>query len=148
LGEGVVEKLTEAGITSVEALADMTPEQLEAIPGIGPKTVEKISIAVNNYFASLEGVEAAAEGAQTSETAEEAAPSDLDIAAQEGETVEGQPSEEPGESAAAADGSSESEPESAASEQDESTPANDTSGVSALSETPEENSGPENRDRE
>jgi len=25
----------------VEALADMTPEQLEAIEGIGPKTVEK-----------------------------------------------------------------------------------------------------------
>jgi N utilization substance protein A len=33
----------------------MTPEQLEAIEGIGPKTVEKISIAVNNYFSSLEG---------------------------------------------------------------------------------------------
>jgi hypothetical protein len=42
----------------------MTPEQLEAIEGIGPKTVEKISLAVNNYFASLEGVpaEGAAEG--------------------------------------------------------------------------------------
>jgi N utilization substance protein A len=50
----------------VEALADMTPEQLEAIEGIGPKTVEKISLAVNNYFASLEGVavegDAVAEG--------------------------------------------------------------------------------------
>src|SRR3954464_15120248 len=57
LGEGIVEKLTEAGVTSVEALADMTPEQLEAIPGIGPKTVEKISIAVNNYFSSLEAGE-------------------------------------------------------------------------------------------
>jgi N utilization substance protein A len=46
-------------------LADMTPEQLEAIEGIGPKTVEKISLAVNNYFASLESgtpVEEAAEG--------------------------------------------------------------------------------------
>src|SRR5271165_5584491 len=31
LGEGVVEKLTAAGVTTVEALADMTPEQLEAI---------------------------------------------------------------------------------------------------------------------
>jgi N utilization substance protein A len=59
LGEGVIEKLTEAGVTSIEALADMTPEQLEAIPGIGPKTVEKISIAVNNYFSSLEPAEGA-----------------------------------------------------------------------------------------
>src|ERR1700750_1379312 len=48
LEEGVVEKLREAGVTTVETLADMTPEQLEEIPGIGPKTVEKISIAVNN----------------------------------------------------------------------------------------------------
>jgi N utilization substance protein A len=54
LGEGIVEKLTAAGVTTVESLADMTPEQLEAIEGIGPKTVEKISLAVNNYFASLE----------------------------------------------------------------------------------------------
>ena len=61
LGEGVVERLTAAGVTTVEALADMTPEQLEAIEGIGPKTVEKISLAVNNYFASLESGEAAAE---------------------------------------------------------------------------------------
>src|ERR671922_2586283 len=59
LGEGVLEKLTAAGVTTVEALADMTPEQLEAIEGIGPKTVEKISLAVNNYFSSLEGGEAA-----------------------------------------------------------------------------------------
>src|SRR5207248_9702601 len=58
LGEGILEKLSEAGVNTVEALADMTPEQLEAIPGIGPKTVEKISIAVNNYFSSLEAGEA------------------------------------------------------------------------------------------
>jgi N utilization substance protein A len=60
LGEGIVEKLKGAGISTVEALADMTPEQLEAIEGIGPKTVEKISVAVNNYFASLEGGETVA----------------------------------------------------------------------------------------
>src|SRR5438874_7359085 len=64
LGEGIVEKLTEAGVTTVEALADMTPEQLEDIPGIGQKTVEKISLAVSNYFAGLEAAAAAAaEGA-------------------------------------------------------------------------------------
>src|SRR5207302_10020408 len=54
LGEQLIEKLHQAGITTVEALADMTPEQLEEVPGVGPKTVEKISIAVNNYFSSLE----------------------------------------------------------------------------------------------
>jgi len=78
LGDGLVEKLSAAGITTVEALADMTPEQLEAIEGIGPKTVEKISLAVNNYFASLEGGavegapegEAAAEGESPAETAQ------------------------------------------------------------------------------
>src|ERR1700745_807305 len=79
LGEGLVEKLGAAGVTTVEALADMTPEQLEAIEGIGPKTVEKISLALNNYFASLEG--GTAEGAVEAEAvaegeavAEEAAP--------------------------------------------------------------------------
>jgi len=70
LGEGVLEKLTAAGVTTVEALADMTPEQLEAIEGIGPKTVEKISLAVNNYFASLE---AGAEGVISAEGVEEGA---------------------------------------------------------------------------
>jgi N utilization substance protein A len=57
----------------VEALADMTPEQLEAIEGIGPKTVEKISVAVNNYFATLEGGDAVAlpenEGEQATQEA-------------------------------------------------------------------------------
>ena len=57
LGDPVLEKLSEAGITSVESLADMTPEELEAIPGIGPETVERISVAVNNYFSTLESAE-------------------------------------------------------------------------------------------
>jgi len=55
LGEPIIEKLVAAGITTVESLADMTPEQLEEVPGIGAKTVEKISIAVNNYFSNLDG---------------------------------------------------------------------------------------------
>jgi N utilization substance protein A len=55
LGEALIAKLHEAGITTVEALADMTPEQLEELPGVGPKTVEKLSIAVNNYFLALDG---------------------------------------------------------------------------------------------
>jgi N utilization substance protein A len=92
LGEGVLEKLTAAGVTTVEALADMTPEQLEAIEGIGPKTVEKISLAVNNYFASLEpGVEDAvqAEDVDGEATPEEASaePAGEEVAPAEAESV-------------------------------------------------------------
>jgi hypothetical protein len=43
----------------VEKLGSMTPEELEAIPGIGPQVVEKILVAVNAYYAQFEpGAEA------------------------------------------------------------------------------------------
>jgi N utilization substance protein A len=78
LGDAVLEKLIAAGITTVEALADMTPEQLEEVPGIGEKTVEKISVAVRHYFGQYEEGEerpavqapAAAEAASENEEAE------------------------------------------------------------------------------
>jgi N utilization substance protein A len=54
LGEGIIQKLVTAGITTVEALADMTPEELEEIPGIGEKTLERISVAVRHYFGHFE----------------------------------------------------------------------------------------------
>jgi len=69
----LIEKLTAAGVTSVEALADMTPEQLEAIEGIGPKTVEKISVAVSDFFSSLEAAATEAEPAAEGEPAPQAA---------------------------------------------------------------------------
>jgi N utilization substance protein A len=83
LGEGLIQKLNEAGITTVEALADMTPEQLEAIEGIGPKTVEKISLAVNNYFSSLEAGEAAA-APESEGSREEAAAEGAEASLEEG----------------------------------------------------------------
>jgi len=76
LGEAIIQKLIAAGITTVEALADMTPEQLEEIPGIGEKTLERISVAVRHYFGHFEEGEegpAAAEGATELETPEAAA---------------------------------------------------------------------------
>jgi len=88
MGEGVIERLTAAGVTTVEALADMTPEQLEAIEGIGPKTVEKISLAVNNYFASLEGGEAVATPEAVEAPAEEAAAEQVETASEETPTNE------------------------------------------------------------
>jgi transcription termination/antitermination protein NusA len=54
LGEAIIQKLVAAGITTVESLADMTPEQLEEIPGIGEKTLERISVAVRHYFGHFE----------------------------------------------------------------------------------------------
>jgi N utilization substance protein A len=103
LGEALIGKLSEAGISTVEALADMTPEQLEEVPGVGPKTVEKISIAVNNYFSTLEtgpiaaipeaGETAAVEGAEAAEPVAEIAAAE-DAATEYAEAVEtGQASE-------------------------------------------------------
>jgi N utilization substance protein A len=63
LGEAIIQKLVAAGITTVESLADMTPEQLEEIPGIGEKTLEKISTAVRHYFGQYEEGEERPEGA-------------------------------------------------------------------------------------
>ncbi len=74
LGESIIQKLVAAGITTVEALADMTPEQLEEIPGIGEKTLEKISVAVRHYFGQYEeGEERPPQAAAAAEDAEVAA---------------------------------------------------------------------------
>jgi N utilization substance protein A len=54
LGETILDKLITAGITTVEELADMTAEELQQIPGIGEKTIEKIAIAVRHYFGHYE----------------------------------------------------------------------------------------------
>jgi len=62
MGPKTVEKIEAAGITSIERLADMTPEQLMEIPGIGEKMVEKIQLAVAAYFQSLEGQAAGGSG--------------------------------------------------------------------------------------
>jgi transcription termination/antitermination protein NusA len=74
LGETIIQKLVAAGITTVEALADMTPEQLEEIPGIGEKTLEKISVAVRHYFGEYEPGEERAGGSPAA--GEEAAAED------------------------------------------------------------------------
>jgi N utilization substance protein A len=95
LGDSIIQKLVAAGITTVEALADMTPEQLEEIPGIGEKTLEKISVAVRHYFGQYEEgeerpVDLAAAAEATTEAAEpaERAESTAGIAESSAETAE------------------------------------------------------------
>ncbi len=72
--ERLLQRLIDHGITSIERLGEMTAEELEEIPGIGPKMVEKISLAVQNYWEGGEEAEAAGApveaGLEEEETAE------------------------------------------------------------------------------
>jgi N utilization substance protein A len=76
LSERIITRLGESGIATVEQLGSLTPEQLQEIPGIGPKAVAKIFVAVNRFFGVLEGAapenagEAAAAGPELTATPE------------------------------------------------------------------------------
>jgi N utilization substance protein A len=87
VGPKTIEKLEAAGITSIEKLADMTPEQLVEIPGIGEKMVEKIHQSVAAYFEPLEAqATAPAEGeaeVMAEATAEAQASSEAELGAEE-----------------------------------------------------------------
>ena len=89
LAESVLQKLVAAGITTVEGLADMTPEQLEEIPGIGEKTLEKISVAVRHYFGQFEeGEEGHVPAAEEGKDAEPVAASEKSEAVLETDEAE------------------------------------------------------------
>src|SRR5579872_3072478 len=72
LTEAMVEKLMEGRVSTVESLGSMTPEELEAVPGIDPATVEAIQTAVNSYYGQFEGA-FEAPAAQETGLAEDAA---------------------------------------------------------------------------
>jgi N utilization substance protein A len=54
LSEEISEKLMAGGVTTVEKLGSMTPEQLEEIPEITPEMVESIQQAVVSYYGQFE----------------------------------------------------------------------------------------------
>jgi transcription termination/antitermination protein NusA len=70
VGPKTIEKLEAAGISSIEKLADMTPEQLVEIPGIGEKMVEKIHQSVAAHFQALESQPVEAAGTEAGEESE------------------------------------------------------------------------------
>jgi len=72
LGEKLAEKLLESGIATVEKLGSMTPEDLEAIQGIGPKMVEKIQESVNAYYGQFDAEPAEVEEVHASSAEPEA----------------------------------------------------------------------------
>jgi transcription termination/antitermination protein NusA len=76
VGPKTIEKLEAHGISSIERLADMTPEQLIEIPGIGEKMVEKIHQSVAAHFEALEAGQAPAAEEGAAETVVEEAPAE------------------------------------------------------------------------
>ena len=66
LSEKLREKLAQHDIPTIERLGAMTPEQLQEISGVGPKMVEKIRAAVQNYWEGTE--EGSAEGGEAAES--------------------------------------------------------------------------------
>jgi N utilization substance protein A len=81
VGPKTIEKIEAAGITSMEKLASMTPEQLMEIPGIGEKMVDKIYQAVNRFYESGDAnaattTGAPAEGAEAAPAEHAEAPSE------------------------------------------------------------------------
>jgi len=88
VGPKTIEKIEAAGITNVEKLAGMTPEQLMEIPGIGEKMVDKIYQAVNRFYeGGGEAAAASAETAESPEAPEAAAPTEGAAPAEEAEPV-------------------------------------------------------------
>ena len=57
LPEHLAQKLVEADIATVEKLGGMTPEELEAVPGLDNESVPAIQSAVNSYYSQFEEVE-------------------------------------------------------------------------------------------
>ncbi|HKV26500.1 MAG TPA: transcription termination factor NusA [Candidatus Acidoferrum sp.] len=108
VGPKTIEKIEAAGITNLEKLAGMTPEQLMEIPGIGEKMVDKIYQAVNKYY------EGGAEGAAAaSETTEEAGAEE----AASGEEAESSAAGDGSESGAAASAAAGTTPEETATKE-------------------------------
>ena len=123
VGPKTIEKLEAAGITSIEKLADMTPEQLVEIPGIGEKMVEKIHQSVAAYFEALE-------------TAATAAP-DATVAA-EGDGVVTEDAAAAGEEAALVDEATEAATEEIAAGEGEAVPDSPPADVATEGEAVDE----------
>jgi N utilization substance protein A len=127
VGPKTIEKIEAAGITNLEQLAAMTPEQLMEIPGIGEKMVDKIYQAVNRFYES--GETAPGEGVARTEAQGEATESSAEAA-----TLE-VASEAPAEDHPAEPGAEEIKPTAAARPE---TPAEvDSAAAESAEESPE-----------
>jgi transcription termination/antitermination protein NusA len=88
VGPKTIERIEAHGVSSIEKLADMTPEQLTEIPGIGEKMVEKIQLSVAAYFQSLENPQPESESVEALAEQEIATEDTADQAVAAEETAE------------------------------------------------------------
>ena len=116
VGPKTIEKIEAAGISSLEKLAGMTPEQLMEIPGIGEKMVDKIYQAVNRFYEGGEAAAAPAEGSTEATAETEAAKEAAEPATEEKEST---PESETGSTTEAAGEEPTAETHSAAAESTE-----------------------------
>ena len=107
VGPKTIEKIEAAGITNLEKLAGMTPEQLMEIPGIGEKMVDKIYQAVNRFYEGGEAAVAPVEG--EAEATEEAAGTEEGAPAETASADESAPAETATESETATEATDNSE---------------------------------------
>jgi N utilization substance protein A len=129
----------------IEKLADMTPEQLMEIPGIGEKMVEKIQLAVAAYFQDLEARQAAAADAPPDELAVEGAigPDESESVAAEGADATEAPAETEDLAASQPEGDSPDSTETAEAPDETSAPEATETSEPQAEENGGENSAPD-----
>jgi N utilization substance protein A len=143
VGPKTIEKLESAGITSIEKLADMTPEQLVEIPGIGEKMVEKIHQSVAAYFEALEAQPIAPiEPSTEDEAAAEAMPEGSEASVETPDTTETSDQVETPESTEEAQADAIPSAEEPSEENEETTEA-DKEAASTVDENAEKRETPE-----
>ncbi|PYV43043.1 MAG: transcription termination/antitermination protein NusA [Acidobacteria bacterium] len=67
LSEGILQKLSNSGISTIEELADTPIAELTNIKGVGPKSAEKIIASVKDYYLKLSEVSNTEEAASVVE---------------------------------------------------------------------------------
>jgi transcription termination/antitermination protein NusA len=119
VGPKTIEKIEAAGITNLEQLAAMTPEQLMEIPGIGEKMVDKIYQAVNRFYESGETAPAEASAETPAGEAASETPSEVGRADPSAEETKQTGAAEPESNAEANSAAAESAEESPQTQQEE-----------------------------
>ena len=138
VGPKTIEKLEAHGITSIEKLADMTPEQLMEIPGIGEKMVEKVRQSIALYFEAVEAQAAAAAEAETQQATSMEEAGEQPAAGEAEETAPAGPEQE---IAHAAESAEAAEATKAEATKAETTPESSEEQIAAEPESAEESAG-------